>query len=160
MFSIIIFLSLSFFSMRACPTVPFHCQICSIYVEHFNKTGVCVRICSLDYSDSSGWIVLSCLLLWSSVEKVFYIYKAWHESAMNFSARSLFSSHLRTRTRMFGSAEHPRVFRTSCHLDFREGGAPLFHCFGGTCTMSLCELAPKVSSCRHVEKLIFDREQE
>lgn len=121
--------------MRAHPTGLSPASSVAFMLEHFNKTGVCVRICSLDCSDSSGWIVLSSLLLWSSVEKGFiyiYVYKAWQESAVNFSARSPFLSHLRTRARMFGSAEHPRVFRNSWISGKEEP-----HCFGSTCTLSL-----------------------
>lgn len=73
-------------------------------------------------SGSAAWIAVTaraglcspipfCDPLWRRVLYIYiYIYDAWHESAMNFSARSLFFSHLRTRVRMFGSAEHPRVF--------------------------------------------------
>lgn len=105
-------------------------------LEHFNKTDICAGICSLDCSDSSGWTGLSCLLLWSRMEKrciIIYIrtYKTWHESALAPSQPDL--CFFRTWgvdpwARVFVSAvtRWPGVFGHPSRFDSREGGAALF----------------------------------
>lgn len=137
-------LILSFFPWELAPQRLSTAKSVAFTLEHFNKTAVCVRICSLDCSDSSEWIVLSCLHSSSCIEKGYiYIYTyimhgmnqlwlsqpglcflhTWGQGPGCLALQSI-PGYLETHLTWISRKEEP-------------------HCFGRSCTMSLLWACPR-----------------